>query len=85
VRRYSLPAPHTYAADFCAACGSPVPLVMAGSPLAMLPAGAIDTVLAKLPAVHLYVDSKAPWCEIGDLGTQFAELPPPERFNELFQ
>ena len=85
VRHYALPAPRTYAADFCAACGSAVPLVMPGSPLAMLPAGAIDTRLTKLPAVHLYVDSKAAWCEIADLGTQFADLPPPERFTEFFQ
>ena len=82
VRHYALPAPRTYAADFCAVCASPVPLVMAGSPLAMLPAGAIDTALAKLPAVHLYVGSKAAWCEIGDADPQFAELPPPERFTE---
>jgi hypothetical protein len=85
VRHYALPAPRTYAADFCAACGGPAPLVMAGSPLAMLPAGAIDTPLPALPAVHLYVDSKAPWCNIGDADPQFAELPPPERFDELFQ
>jgi hypothetical protein len=85
VRHYALPSPCTYAADFCATCGSPAPRVIAGSPLAMLPAGAIDTPLPTLPTVHLYVDSKAPWCEIGDLGTQFAELPPAERFAELFE
>jgi len=84
VRRYALPAPRSYATDFCAACGSPVPLVMSGSPFAMLPAGAIDTPLSELPAVHLYVDSKATWCEIDGAGEQFAELPPPERFTELF-
>jgi hypothetical protein len=84
VRRYSLPAPRTYAADFCAACGSAVPLVMPGSPAAMLPAGAIDGALGPLPVVHLYVGSKAAWCEIGAAGEQFAELPPPERFAELF-
>jgi hypothetical protein len=50
----------------------------------MLPAGAIDSALHKLPAVHLYVDSKAAWCEIGDADPQFAELPPPERFAEFF-
>lgn len=84
VRHYALPAPRTYAGDFCAACGSAVPLVMAGSPLAMIPAGAIDSALAALPTVHLYIGSKADWCEIGDAGEQFAELPPPERFAELF-
>jgi hypothetical protein len=85
VRHYALPAPRTYAADFCGDCGSAVPLVMAGSPLAMLSAGAVDSPLPKLPAVHLYVGSKAAWCEIGDAGEEFAELPPPERFTELFR
>ena len=84
VRHYALPAPRTYAADFCAACGSALPLVVTGSPVAILPAGAIDSALAPLPAVHLYVGSKAAWCEINDAGEQFAELPPPERFAELF-
>ena len=84
VRRYALPAPRTSAADFCGDCGSAVPLVVAGSPFAMLPAGAIDTPLPKLPAAHLYVGSKAAWCEIGDAGEEFAELPPPERFAEVF-
>lgn len=84
VRHFALPASRTYAADFCAACGSAVPLVMVGSPLAMLPAGAIDSVLPTLPAVHLYVGSKAAWCEIGGAGEQFTESPPAERFAELF-
>jgi hypothetical protein len=83
VRRYALPAPRQYTTDFCAECGSLVPSVAAGS--AMLPAGAIDTQLEPLPAVHLYVGSKAAWYEITGNGPQFAELPPPERFAELIQ
>ncbi|MND05055.1 hypothetical protein D3C83_256250 [compost metagenome] len=51
----------------------------------MLPAGAIDSPLSPLPAVHLYVGSKAPWYEIADGWPQFAELPPPERLTEFFQ
>lgn len=85
VRRYALPAPRTYASDFCSTCGSPVPLVMAGSPLALLPAGAIDSPLPELRAVHLYVGSKAAWCAIRDANPRFAELPPPERFKEFFR
>ena len=83
VRHYALPAPRQYASDFCGDCGSLVPSVAAGS--AMLPAGSIDTRLAPLPAVHLYVGSKAPWYEIADAWPQFAELPPPERLAELIQ
>ncbi len=85
VRRYALPAPRQYATEFCADCGSLVPSAAAGSPIAMLPAGAIDTPLPPLPAVHLYVGSKAPWYEIADDWPQFAELPPPERLTEFFQ
>jgi hypothetical protein len=50
----------------------------------LLPAGCIDTALEALPAVHIYVGSKAPWDEITDPWPQFAELPPPERFKEFF-
>jgi hypothetical protein len=51
----------------------------------MLPAGAIDTPLAALPTVHLYVASKAPWYEITAEGEQFDELPPPDELRALFQ
>jgi hypothetical protein len=85
VRRFALPAPRQYATEFCADCGSPAPSTPAGSPTAMLPAGAIDTPLAPLPAVHLYVASKAGWYDIVGGWPQFAELPPPEQLAEYFQ
>jgi hypothetical protein len=85
VRRYALPAPRHYATDFCGECGSFAPSVVAGSPTVMLPAGAIDTPLGPLPAVHLYAGSKAPWYEIADAWPQFAELPPSERLTGLFR
>jgi hypothetical protein len=55
------------------------------SPTVMLPAGAIDSPLPALPALHLYVASKAPWHEIAGAGPQFAELPPPEQLTEAFR
>jgi hypothetical protein len=85
VRRYALPAPRQYATDYCADCGSATPSATPGGPTVMLPAGAIDTPLPRLPAVHLYVASKAAWYDIPAGGPQFAELPPPERFTEYFQ
>lgn len=85
VRRYALPAPRHYATDYCADCGSATPSATPGGPTVMLPAGAIDTPLARLPQVHLYVGSKAAWYDIAAKGPQFAELPPPERFAEFFQ
>jgi hypothetical protein len=83
IRRYALPLPKQYATDFCGECGSPVPSV--GSELAMLPAGAIDSPLPALAAVHLYVGSKGPWYEIADSWPQFDGLPPPERLTEVFR
>jgi hypothetical protein len=86
-------APRQYASDFCTDCGSPMPSVT-GDQGVSIPAGAIDdpwkspqgdTELAPLPAVHLYVGSKAPWYAITDAWPQFDELPPPERFKDLFQ
>jgi len=85
IRSYALPPPSQYRTDFCADCGSPVPAAAAGLETAMLPAGAIDSPLPPLPAVHLYVGSKAPWYEIADAWPQFAGLPPPERLTELFR
>ena len=73
---------------FCVDCGSFMPSGPTGSlmpKLAHLPAGAIDSPLPRLPAVHLYVGSKAPWYEIADEWPQFAELPPPQTLTELFQ
>ena len=82
VRRYKLPT-RQYGTDFCGECGSPVPRV--GADAAMLPSGAIDSPLPPLPAVHLYVGSKAPWYEISDSWPQFDELAPPEQLTEVFR
>jgi hypothetical protein len=78
VQHYAMGPPRRYGTDFCVGCGSPAPGVRSGSATVMLPAGAIDSPLPALPALHLYVGSKAPWCEIAGSGPQFAELPPPE-------
>jgi hypothetical protein len=71
---------------FCTGCGSVVPGAATGSPPAEvnLPAGAIDTPLPPLPAVHVYVGAKAPWYDIVDTWPQFAELPP-RPFTELLR
>jgi hypothetical protein len=74
-----------YRTDFCADCGSLVPSAAPNAPMVMLPAGAIDSPLPPLPALHLYVGSKAPWYEIADAWPQFAELPPSQKLTELLQ
>ncbi len=85
IRRYTLPEPRAYATESCEDCGSPAPIAASGSAIALLPAGAIDTPLPRLPAVHLYVASKAPWYEIVGAGERFDGLPPPEQLNALFR
>ncbi len=84
IRTFKLPPPRTYETDFCATCGSLVPTVVPDFNLVMIPAGAIDTRLAPLPAVHIYVGSKAEWCDITDDAPRFDEMPPPDRFGEFF-
>jgi hypothetical protein len=84
IRTFRLPPPRTYETDFCARCGSLVPTVVPDFGLVLLPAGTIDTPLEPLPAVHIYVGSKAKWHEITDSAPQFDEMPPPDRFGEFF-
>jgi hypothetical protein len=84
VRRYIAPETRQYRTDFCGDCGSPMPSAAGAAATVMLPAGSIDTALPPLPAVHLYVGSKAPWHEIADAWPQFAELPPADLLKELF-
>lgn len=84
IRAYRLPPPRTYEADFCGRCGSLVPTVVPDFGLTLLPAGAIDTPLRPLPAVHIYVGSKASWYDITDSAPRFEEMPPPDRFGEFF-
>jgi hypothetical protein len=84
IARFALPGPREYKVDFCADCGSVVPSVRSLANV-MVPAGAIDTPLPNLPAVHLHVSSKAEWYDIPGAAPQFAELPPPERLAELFR
>jgi hypothetical protein len=73
--RSFVPAGSRYRTDFCAVCASPVPLAAADSDVVQVPAGAIDTALPLLPALHTCVASKASWYEITDTWPQLAALP----------
>jgi hypothetical protein len=84
VRSYRLAPPRTYETDFCARCGSLAPTMVPDFGIALLPAGAIDTPLKPLQAVHIYVGSKAAWQDITDAAAQFEEMPPADRFAEFF-
>ncbi len=77
IARYTVSG-RSYSAEFCVRCGSPVPSTPAGSPAALLPAGAVDTPLERLPATHAHVGSKAAWHEIADAWPRYDAEPPRE-------
>jgi hypothetical protein len=83
VRGNAVPEPRHCARDFCADCGSPAPSA-AEDGTVMLPAGALDTRLPALPAVHAYVGAKAPWVSIADPWPQF-DGPPPAELSDSFR
>lgn len=72
---YKVPDAKAFAPAFCRECGSLVPKVYDGS-VAVIPAGALDDDPGSKPALHIFVDSKAPWYQIADELPQYAELPP---------
>jgi hypothetical protein len=62
--------------DSCKVCGSPVPTMMPGHGLALLPAGPLEGDLGIVPQAHIFVGSKAPWYTITDTLPQHEEYPP---------
>ena len=61
---------------FCRVCGSSLPDPDPGATDFYLPAGTLDGDPGARPAAHIFVGSKAPWCEITDELPQFDEYPP---------
>ena len=76
--------PRAYGADFCVRCGSLLPMVSPEAGLALVPAGALPLPAKPLPAVHIFVGSKADWDVIADGWPQFDEMPPDDRMAEFF-
>lgn len=60
---------------FCRVCGARAP-GKAERDLYFVPAGLFDDDPGVLPALHIFVGSKAPWWEIADDLPQFEEWPP---------
>ncbi|HYM34039.1 MAG TPA: GFA family protein [Steroidobacteraceae bacterium] len=73
-----------YTTAFCKRCGSRMPASFAALNIYLVPVGALDTPIPIEGSVHIFVGSKAPWFTITDNDPQFDELPPRERFAELF-
>jgi len=61
---------------FCRVCGSSLADPDPGATDFYLPAGTLDDDPGTRPAGHIFVGSKAPWCEITDELPQFDEYPP---------
>lgn len=84
VATFRMAPPRAYGTGFCLRCGSLLPTVSLEAGLAFVPAGALALPEKPLPAVHVYVGSKAPWDVIADGWPQFDEMPPEEHIAELF-
>lgn len=63
---------------FCKRCGSPLYSRRPAQPeLLRLRIGTLDTPIDARPTAHIFVGSKAEWCEILDVLPQYAERPTP--------
>jgi hypothetical protein len=84
IAAFRMAPPRAYGADFCVRCGSLLPMVSPEAGLALVPAGALPLPAKPLPAVHIFVGSKADWDVIADGWPQFDEMPPDDRMAEFF-
>ena len=63
--------------NFCKVCGSNVPSLFQEMNYVRIPLGTLDDAPNINPSVHIFVASKAPWFEITDSLTQYAEMADP--------
>lgn len=70
---------------FCRTCGSALPISERWEPLVGVPAGLLDDDPGIKPGAHIFVGSKAPWCDITDGIAQFEAWPPDEDLNAQFE
>lgn len=73
VARFPLPGAERFTQCFCADCGSKLPRV--GDTDVAIPMGAFDDDPGARPALHIHVDSMAPWYTIADALPRHAEGP----------
>jgi hypothetical protein len=52
--------------SFCGNCGSPIISQREGVPQVRVRLGTLDSPLERGPHAHIYVDSRAGWCELPD-------------------
>jgi hypothetical protein len=76
VRSYRLEGARYFGQDFCGACGSPTPIVVAATGRVFAACGTLDSPLSAGPVDNVFVNDKAPWFEITDGLPQWAAYPP---------
>jgi hypothetical protein len=74
--------PPRYRRAFCCTCGSPLPVVVTGTPFVLLLAGVLDDDPKTREFRHAFVGQKSLWHDVTDALPQFDGQPPvPERFR----
>ena len=62
--------------EYCPRCGSAVASTPEGAPFAFMPLGNVAEDPDASSSTHIFVDSKAPWCQVPDGVTAHAGAPP---------
>ena len=83
VKTYKIPEAQLFCNSFCACCGSLLPALFEGIKRYNVPLGCLDQPLEAKPALHIHVQSRAPWFDITDALPRFDEMPPLDRVREL--
>jgi hypothetical protein len=74
VRTYRVPETR-HRKSFCMTCGSAVPSVQSEGDLLMVPAGSLDSAIARRPDAHICLASRADWDERLEDITRLEGLP----------
>ncbi len=75
--------PPAYKRNFCARCGSPLPVLLEDAGYAILHAGILDGDPALRVFRHAFTGQRSPCCEITDTAPQYAGQPPPPDQSDL--
>jgi hypothetical protein len=61
--------------SFCIECGSALPRLQMNGALLVVPAGSLDSAIARRPDAHIFLASRADWDERLENVSKFDELP----------
>jgi hypothetical protein len=59
---YKVPEGKTFTSTFCKNCGSSLPWVVEGAPVAIVPAGTLDDPVPLKPNARIFWESRSDWC-----------------------